>query len=160
MEVVRGAQRKVFVACLVAAVVSLAVVVSNLLEAARKLEVAGAGQSHVLVARSPEVVAVVVVAADTEGLVAIVVAAEDLVDVFQKLSAVDVLLGVSAEDLAEKMSAVAPAVRVVVGIPMVDLALEAAYAVVQAANAAVLVVESIEEAYWVNPTAAIRLVVA
>lgn len=147
---VREAQRMVAAAYLVVAVGSLAVVVSNLVaavgsnlvetvrnlvetvqylaEVVRKLAAAVAGQSHVLVARSPEVV--VVVAGDTGGFVVIVeVPAEYLVDVF---------LGVPAEDLVAKMFA--------------DSVVEAAYAAVQAANFAVLVVKSIAEAYKMIPT--------
>lgn len=89
------------------------------------------------------------VVADTEGLAVIVVVAEDLVDVFRGVADEDlgdVLLGIFAEALVMKMSAASVVVRVVV----VDLVLEAAYAVVQDANFDALVVESIAEAYAVN----------
>lgn len=154
MEVVRGNQRKVPAACPVVAVGSLVKVVSNLVEAARKLEAAVAGQSHVLVARNPEAEAVVAVAADTAVLVVIVVA-----DVSLKVS-VDVLLQVSVGDPVVEMSAADAVVRVIVGVPVVGPVLEEAYEAVQSANSAVLVVKAIEEAYVVNPTVACRFVVA
>lgn len=148
---VRGAQRKVSAAYLVEAVESLALVVSNPVEAARRLAAAAvAGQNHVLVARSPEVVAVVAVVADMGGLVVIDVAAEDPVDVFLWVSAEDQVDGLQryfAEVPVVKMSAATVVGLVVVGFLVVDLVLEAAYAVVLAADVVFLVVKSIAEAY-------------